>query len=213
VNNLDPAQYPTSFFIFVNQASATTYNNFNRTGQFCSAGMAAAPAPADWPNLQAGKFDFLPLLPNSNAVGFLSPFVHNLINEYTVEYDAEMYRRQHVPDAPSRLSAVYAFGSMSDCTAAAQKHQWPLAEVREFILTPHPATFVRRVNMEIVSLGREVYPHASWGPAEKDYIWGSYWQGSAGIDLDIPDVTLTKRQKLSSGYIWEYLIEGCLQKV
>jgi len=136
--NLDPESYPDPFYIFVDQANATTYNNFNTTGQFCSAAMAAAGDPATWADYADGRFDFLPFIPNPQFAGFLSPFVSDLITAYRVEYDAEQARRVHAPEAPSRLSAVFAFGSYAECEEVSQTHGWPLAEVKEFKPVTHP---------------------------------------------------------------------------
>jgi hypothetical protein len=112
MGNLDPASYPSSFFIFVNQASPVTYNNFNRTGQFCSAGFTAAKDSQDaLARYKAGTLDMLPFERNQNlSGGFMSPFQVNVITHYRLEYDAEVARRHHAPEAPCRLSAVLAFG-------------------------------------------------------------------------------------------------------
>ena len=64
MGNLEPAEYPEPFYIFVKQASVVTWNNFNITGQFCSAAFAAASDPAKVNDYQNGTLDFLPFVPN-----------------------------------------------------------------------------------------------------------------------------------------------------
>lgn len=68
--NLDPANYPSSFFFFVNQASPVTQNNFNRVGQFCSAGITSAGTGIEAAERYlAGTLDFLPFAPKVNFTG------------------------------------------------------------------------------------------------------------------------------------------------
>ena len=211
--NLDRDHYPDTFFVFVNDSLVGTWNNFHLTGQFCSAASGAAADEKLARAYDNNELDFLPFLPNASAFPFMSPFHVNVIANYRVEHDAEVARRVHAPEAPSRLSSVYAFGSYDQCEAVSAVHDWPLATVREFKLVDAPFTRVRRVNMEIVSLARGVYPLAGWGLDELDAIWRSYWGGFGPITVEIPVPPPTLREQVSSGCIWEYLIEGCIQKI
>lgn len=113
--NVDLASYPDPFYIFVDHASPMTWHNFNLTGRFCSAAVAAASDPATLNDTWPRSSTSLPFVPSAGFSGFVSPFLNNLITDYRVEWDAEQARRVHAPDAPSRLSAVFAFGSHADC--------------------------------------------------------------------------------------------------
>lgn len=199
--NLDPADYPDPFFIFVDHASPTTWHNFNLTGRFCAALAAGTPD------------DFLMFVPNPRFAGFISPFLNNITIDYRVEWDAEQARRFHAPDAPSRLSAVYAFGSYADCQTASQKHQWSLAEVERFRAVPDPGLRIRKVNMEIVSVMRTSYRLGTWAPDVLDTIWSAYWNGTGDVTVEVPVPPPTLRQEVPSGCIWEYLIDGCVERI
>ncbi len=111
MGNLAKEEWPPSFFVFVNQLSPMTWNNFNVTGHFASAAVAATTDEELAAAYEAYQFDFLPFLPNSDQFPMVSPFVISATAEYRVEYDAETGRRAYAPEAPSRLSAVYAFGT------------------------------------------------------------------------------------------------------
>ena len=41
-----------------------------------------------------------------------SPYMLSAINDYRIEYDAEVFREKNYPLYPSRLSALYAFGDL-----------------------------------------------------------------------------------------------------
>jgi hypothetical protein len=169
VANLDPADYPDPFFIFVNQASPMTWHNLKLTGSFSSAPRTGSPD------------DFLMFIPNPNFAGFISPFLHGVTSDYRLEWDAEQARRTHAPEAPSRLGAVFAFGSYADCERVTQKRGWDLAQVEQFSLVQGDPIAVRKVNMEIVSLMRAAYTLGSWDAQSLDAIWSAYWRGETTI--------------------------------
>jgi hypothetical protein len=201
VPNLDPGAYPDPFFIFVNQAAPMTWNNFNLTGTFCSVSATGSPD------------DYLMFVPNPNFTGFLSPWLHNVTSDYRLEWDAEQARRRHAPESPSRLGAVFAFGSYADCERVAQKYTWDLAEVEKFRPVPNQPIEVRQVNMEIVSLMRPAYTLGSWDAQTLDAIWSAYWGGGQTIAVDVPAPPPQLRRQETSDCIWEYLIDGCVEKI
>lgn len=64
--------------------------------------------------------------------------------------------------------------------------------------------------MEIVSLMRHAYKISTF---ESDYeVWQHYWSGQGNLALQIPDRDF-KPQRIESGVIWEYLIEGALELI
>lgn len=199
--NLDPADYPDPFFIFVNEASPMTWHNFNLTGSFSSSPRTGSPD------------DFLMFIPNPNFTGFISPFLHGVTNDYRLEWDAEQARRAHAPDAPSRLGAVFAFGSYADCERVATKYGWDLAQVEQFRPARGEAIAVGNVNMEIVSLMRAAYTLGSWDAQSLDAIWSAYWRGETTITVDVPAPPPQLRQQATSDCIWEYLIDGRVVRV
>lgn len=199
--NLDPSEHPDPFFIFVSQSSPTTWLNFNLNGAFFST---PATGSAD---------DFLPFVPNPNFAGSLSPFLANVMTDYRLEWDAEHARRAHAPEAPSRLGAVFAFGSYADCQRVSQIHGWDLAQVERFRPALGVPIAVRRVNMEIVSLMRSAYTLAAWDAQSLDAIWSAYWRGEATITVDVPAPPPQLRQQATCNCIWEYLIDGRVEKV
>lgn len=199
VANLSPAEYPSRLYVFVDRSNFVTANNIAVTGVFTSADP-----------LLLGR-DNLPFVPNPEFGGGLTPFLSRTISEYRVEYDAELARRRHAPDAPSRLTAVYAFGDEESCRVAVGRHGWDPSEVQVFTLVPGTALRVRRVNMEIVSLARAVYHRAAWSHDDIDALWRAYWQGAEDFAVEMP--TPRGHESKRSGCLWEYLIEGAIRLV
>jgi hypothetical protein len=224
---------PEQFYIFVNQASFWTRHNFTLTGKFVSAAFGAAnddqvptgtvalwspgaTAPKGGEALRAayesGALDYLQFDANPNYFGWPTPFGASISNDYRVEYDAEVSRRHYNPLLPSRLSAIYAFGDYVSCEQVHAKHGWPLDEVERFRLLPHVLNRVVRVNMEIVSLAREAYRRGAWTTEQLDGFWRTYWFGGGGISVDLA-IDGVNFESVASGEIWEYLIEGVLDRV
>jgi hypothetical protein len=202
VSNLDPTDYPDPFFIFVNHASPTTLHNFNINGAFFSTPSTGSPD------------DFLPFIPNRKFPGELSPFLHGVTSAYRLEWNAEQARLTYAPEAPSRLGAVFAFGSYAECKKVVSKYPggWDLGEVERFRPAPELPIVVRKVNMEIVSLLRTAYVRGSMDERSEDAIWAAYWGGEASASLDVQAPSLTSRERLTSGCIWEYLIDGRVER-
>jgi hypothetical protein len=157
-----------------------------------------------------GTVDFLPFIGNKNlSTGFMSFFTNYTIRNYRVEYDAEVYRKEFFPAQPSRLSAIYAFGSVEDCLEASKRYRWPAKHIRKF--TEKRIVRSARLNMEIVSLMRDAYRY-SLSQEQINKIWDSYWRGNGSISIEYltmgppPNI----HEKRSSGVIWEHLIDGVL---
>lgn len=228
-----PPLVPDEFYVFVNQASFWTQHNFTLTGKFVSAAFGAAhqdqvptgtvalwspgaSAPSGEADLRAayesGSLDYLQFDANPGFFGWPSPFGASVSSDYRVEYDAEVCRRHYDPLLPSRLSAVYGFGDDESCEQVHEKYGWPLGEVQRFRLLEHPSNRVARVNMEIVSLARQAYRRGSWTAEQLDVIWRGYWFGGGSIRVELP-IDGVRFEPVESGEIWEYLIEGALERI
>ena len=237
-----PGNCPDPFYIFVNQAPTVARQNFELTRTFISTGFVLAfpefvpagvrvifgkqgrPAllsagpdmPVD-PDLRSGyvngTLEYLPLGMNPMYFGFMNPFTLSTVASYYVEADAELVRREVEPLAPSRLSAIYAFGDYQSCLDANVRHGWPLDQVRAFRLRPHEHARVWRANMELVSLAQPAYRGASllnWEEART--YWRNYWTESAPVTFAFLEDGKTNVSH-ASGCTWEYLIEGVLDPV
>lgn len=220
---------PDPFYVFVNRAHWPARHNVTRTGKLVSAAFLAAvsetaPAGTDArlsrgiqsdirERFITGTIDYLPFTPNPTHFGWLSPFAVSATAKYRVEYEAEIARRHHFPRAPSRLSAIFAFGDDQSCEQASRLHGWPLDEVRQFRLLPHPLARVSKVNMEIVSLMLLAHGGGTtFNVTDLDEIWRGYWSGADSLELDVL-VGEGKSESRSSGCLWEYLIEGALEAI
>ncbi|MCE5226998.1 MAG: hypothetical protein LLG05_14230 [Porphyromonadaceae bacterium] len=205
--NLDE-DAPETFYIFVNQLNPMTEHNFKLTNTFSSGSFNSCLDPNFAEKYLRGKARYLPYEPCQADYISPSPFFLSVINDYRIEYDAEVYREKHHPLYPSRLSALFAFGDIETCKLVSQKHGWPLDTVYKFRLKEWPLTRIAKVNMEHISLARHAYKVSML--QEIDNLWGGYWAGFDEIILELPSTNF-KRQQYNSGVIWEYLIEGIVE--
>jgi hypothetical protein len=160
----------------------------------------------------AGKVRYLPYELCQMDQLTISPYFLSAINDYRVEYDAEVYRFKYYPLYPSRLSAIYAFGDYETCKVVSKKYKWDINSVEKFNLIDFPLTRIVKVNMEHVSLARQAYRIAAMSEAEINSIWNSYWSNFGNIKIELPAVGFT-RNIYDSGVIWEYLIEGTVKHI
>lgn len=209
---LNNNEVPEKFYIFVNQLSPITYNNYNVTKTFVSAAYSqCSMEDGFFKKYIRGDVNYLPFVPSQNAdLKVISPFYLTAINEYVVEYNAELKRKSDYLLHPSRLSATFAFGDFDTCKIVAEKYCWPLDQVKEFRLYPIDSlTRVIKVNMEIISLVRHANKISSLDPTTNDLIYDSYWSGKGEIGIELPKAQ-GGMEVIQSGVIWEYLIEGSL---
>lgn len=203
---------PKIFYIFCDTHNLVTYHNLKYGKSFSSAGFVEAHFNEDSKKRYLeGTATYLPYERTQPSVNTISPFMLTAMNEYRIEHDAEHVRLKYFPQLPSRLSAVYAFGDIDTCREVSDKWGWDLSSVKQFELVPNELNRVVRVNMEVVSLARGVYKGATWGIEEIENIWKHYWSGNDNLSPEIPDKE--SRRIVSSGVIWEYLIEGQLKLV
>ncbi|MDI3324741.1 hypothetical protein QKW35_10170 [Pontibacterium granulatum] len=199
---------PDTFYIFVNQLNPITEHNFKHTKTFSSGAVASCMNEDFARKFVDGTARYLPYEPCEFDNLAVSPYCLTAINDYRIEYDAEVYREKHHPLYPSRLSALYAFGSMEMCQLVSQRYGWQLDSVHKFRLKDWPLTRIAKVNMEHVSLARHAYKVSMM--QDIDRLWGGYWSGFDEIILELPSHDFTRKQ-YSSGVIWEYLIEGVVE--
>lgn len=203
------------YFIFVNLNNPVTKHNLQLTGQILSAGYISVLQDSNLVDQYLkGEINYLPFVINEQrATNFLSFYCNSAIADYRVEYDAEMTRWLSFKNLPSRLSAVYAFATEEDCREANRLHGWNLNSVRKFTLLQDSLTKVVRVNMNIISLMRSVYRSGMFLDEDIERIWTHYWSGQGNLEIEVPTMqpAPNTHRRISSGEMWEYLIEGRLQ--
>lgn len=226
---------PQTFYVFLNRYNLVSRTNIDKTGCICSSGFFQAITETDSefankylkgsisafsPNFKSiqnftkhfldGTMDYLPFTENQNCnLGITSMFSNSITSNYRTEYNCELSRKYDFPSYPSRLSSCYAFGDYETCKNVSEKYKWDISSVRKFKLIPHSYNKVAKVNMEIVSLERYANNVSIIDSQTQDRIWKSYWRGFDNIQMELP--TLNGREKIDSGVIWEYLIEGILK--
>lgn len=205
----------TDYFIFVDLNNSLTKYNLEIAGKIFSSGYASMDGNIDFAHKYInGQANYLPLvINNERSSNFLSFYCSSVTVNYRIEYDTEMTRFHYFPKFPSRLSAVFAFATEEDCRKARDFYQWDLSTVRKFRLLPDALTRVAKVNMEIISLMRYAYRNGMWTGEQVEHIWKHYWSGGGSLEIEIPTMQPppNTHKKLSSGEIWEYLIEGVLE--
>jgi hypothetical protein len=199
------------FYVFVNQYSPIAVLNLRNTECFISAAYGYCSLDKSFLNKYLeGNVNYVPFGTCERDLPIISPYCLTAINDYRVEYDAELCRKFYYPKYPSRLSAIFAFGDYETCKEVNRKYDgWDLGTVKKFRLDIDDLTRVIKVNMEIVSLMRGAYIRGFFDDETKDDVWKNYWNGTGNIDLELPDVK-SKRKTYRSGEIFEYLIEGKL---
>ncbi|MFZ2835820.1 MAG: hypothetical protein WAZ21_00670 [Candidatus Saccharimonadales bacterium] len=166
---------------------------------------------------QEGAVDYTPFIPNPN-LGIISPssFSQREVSEYQIDYNAELYRKQHDETKlyPSRFACIFAFGSLEAAQKAADFCGWSMDSVKKFRLNESFPTRVVKVNMQVISEMWAIGNGAVFDQAENEIIWSHYWRGGGELPLDIPDLkTGEDRETMNLGIIWEYLIDGQLEMV
>lgn len=213
LGNLPRMEVPEALFVFVNDRIPAVAHNMRFAKRLVSGAAGGWSDPGFLERYLRNEIDWLPFTPNASATPWLSFYSASLLAGYSIEFGAELCRRSQFPNAPSRLSAIYAFGDEASCHEAHRRHGWNLNSVREFRLADVPLTNVAQVNMEIVSLARHATRVGSLDAASQHALWTSYWSGEGNVRLDLPSATLGSRDVVESGVLWEYLIDGVLELV
>ena len=165
----------------------------------------------------AGTVDYIPFIPNPDLdMKSPSSFSQREVNEYQVDYNAEIYRKsqEKTKKYPSRFGCIFAFGSLEEAQKAADIHYWDMHDVRKFRLNTAAPTRVIKVNMQVITQMWKIGNGATFDQEMNNFIWRHYWSGGAELIQDIPDLkTGIGRQTMNEGVIWEYLIDGQLELV
>jgi hypothetical protein len=203
---------PNAFWISVDPALPLAMWH-KSIGSYTSAAWSVASANAAYRERYIdGEIDYLMFERNqAYDAAALSTYSHGVAVNYMVEYNAEHARRQINPTLPSRLSAVYAFGTKADAVRAARAADRPRWEVYAFSLVEAPLTRVARVNMNVVSLMRFGTRVGSFDAEESEVVWRHYWSGKGELRLELPSGPMFESEIHDSGVVWEYLIEGRLE--
>ena len=136
--NLD-LEYPKEFFIFCDRYNPMTVHNLTFTKTFTSAAFTNCSISDEFVKKYLdGYVSYLPFLPAKRDCDVLSPYCLTAMNEYRIEYDAEVCRKKYYPKYPSRLSAVFAFGDYETCKNVADKYRWDISTVKKFKLIDTP---------------------------------------------------------------------------
>lgn len=214
-SNFEPV--PSAFYVYVDTANVLANHNVGLLDRIPSTTLSVvATDPQLWDTYLRGDLDYRPFIdgpnglePNPQATGALSAHTISSLERgsYTLELVGERVRSQCARQAPSRLSAVYAFGDLESSRAAGKAHGWDQSEVTEFKLQAIPGTKVWRVNMEIVSVLDGLAEGGELDTRTTRKLWSAYWEGSDG-----KGVLSKNQQPLVERVIWEFLIEGTLQK-
>ena len=223
---------PEEFFVFVSKNNLLTQRNLTKTNCICSSAFLEYITQVDIPfannylkgiitaysgnykrefpkKYLEGSIDYLPFKINEQSdLGMISMFNNSITNEYNVEYNIEIFRKLNFPLYPSRMSSCYAFGDYQSCLDVSKKYGWDISTVRKFKLIPHVSNRVVKVNMEIISLERYANLNSARDVQTLNTMYNSYWTGFGDCKMELP--TIHGRQVLSSGVIWEYLVEGIL---
>lgn len=201
---------PENFYIFVDVDNPITERALRSTKTFSSSAYTMCKYSKSFlEKYIRGKVKYLPYKKCRQDMNTFSPYYMAVVNEFSIEYDAELVREKFYPLYPSRLSAVYAFGDYDTCIKVSKKHNWDLESVRRFKLVNNRLTRVVKVNMEIVSTSRSMNVHSNIDEETKELLWKNYWSGSSYIPIN-PYLANYSIGNLKVDDIFEYLIEGSL---
>ncbi len=159
------------------------------------------------PRFTGHENELLPLLPNPDG-GAVSPFMMTTTANYMVEYNLEMFRRQHCPNKPSRLGCVFVFDSQAEAEKAMAKHGWR-GEMFErarvsALLGSH------RGDMSIVTHMRHLHANSMTDPTP---FMHAYWSGTTCPPYELQKFWSSdwEQRGAEPGPIWETLIDGAIE--
>lgn len=212
-------EVPEIFYIFLHSKRMWHLKwNFRLTKTLTSASVANTFFDMiSLSKFMAGTVDYIPFIPNPN-VDMHSPssFSMREVAEYTVDYNAELHRKQHEETKryPSRFGCIFAFGSIEEAERAANDWNFSMSDLKKFKLNTAAPTRVVKVNMQIISQMWSIGNGAAFNQEDQGAIWDHYWKGGGEFPLDVPNLqTGVGRQTINNGVIWEYLIDGQLEYV
>ncbi len=166
----------------------------------------------------AGEDEWLPYIPNPKFKSFLSSQSLRTTTNYRAEYHAECVRCRYFRRAPSRLSAVFAWGSLDEArqAIAQQGSRYKGRPLKRCVLASPPLRAVR-VNSEVVPLARKMEASGSTTEELITQVWGTYWSGSSiqvGFNTVVgPDLIQRENVSARPEPLWEWLVDGSLTVV
>jgi len=207
-------EIPEYFYIFLDFNDSFGFmhwNNFNLSKKIYSGAIINSELNLEFKNnYLIGKQKYLPYIPSEEAPLSRTSFSLNIVNNYTLEYNLELYRYSNVCKYPSRLSAVYAFGNYETCIQVSKKYNWDLNTVKKFKLVNSEEIRnlcrVTKNNMEIISYMRGL-DCRFFSREDQNRIYEHYWEGKGNLRL------VKNNKEYNTGIIYEYLIEGILELV
>ena len=206
-------EIPEYFYVFLNFNNSLGHmhlNNFNLTKSISSGLINNMFNNTYLENYINGMQKYLPFVPSNEVPSSPTSFSLNVVNEYTLEYNLELYRYVNVNKYPSRLSAIYAFGDYETCKKVSELYGWNINTVRKFRLKElkglEKLVRVSKHNMEIISYIRGL-DCRSFPIKAQNIIYEHYWKGKGNLTLE------KNGETYSTGEIYEYLIEGIIELV
>ena len=205
---------PNIFYIFCNFNNPICNHNIKFTKQIISGAFCNfETTPNFTDNYLNGTQNYLPFIKSNKAPLSPSFYCHGMTNDYSLEYNLELYRYNNHSKYPSRLSAVYAFGDFNDCKKVSKLYGWDIKSVKKFKLKEDVTDKLIRIskhNMEIISYMRGLDCRL-FSIQDQDLIYNKYWNGCGNINME--KIINNKPIKLNTGEIYEYLIEGILELI
>jgi hypothetical protein len=217
---VDPAvALPDEFFVFVTSQSPHVVWNIERIKNISSVAVAAyATDESLRQRYDAGEDEWLPFIPNPSYPGFQSSQTMRTTTNYRAEYHAECVRRRWFKHAPSRLSAVFAWGSLDEAREAASRpnSRYRGRRLKRCVLRAPPLRTLR-ANSEIIPLARRLESTGASTPELIESIWSTYWSGSGdqvGFNT-VSSSNLIDREDVWSRDepLWEWLLDASLDVV
>lgn len=205
-----------SFWVVVDPELPIATHNRDTVGVYTSAAFSYMSVDAEFrQKYEAGDVDYFFWRMNSERDCLaMSPFELTVTAPYAVEHNAEVYRNQHCPFKPSRLSALFAFETKRAAMKASVGSGRGRENVVEAELVEHSLNRLHRGNMDIITMMRQAARVASLAPAFHERVWEHYWSGTENpLEIDLPIARSPHRRKTTVSTTWEWLIDGQLRLV
>jgi hypothetical protein len=209
---------PDDFYVFVTSDHPVVLWNVDRIKNISSAAAAAYSDKSFRMRYDVGDDQWFPFVPNPEYDGFLSWQALRTTTNYRAEYHAESVRCRGFRTAPSRLSAIFAWGSLEEARAAASQQggRYRGKALKRCVLRAPPLRALR-ANSHIVPLARKLESSGASTPELVDMIRDTYWSGSGqrvGLNR-VSSSDLTTREDVWSRDepLWEWLLDASLEVV
>lgn len=207
-------EIPEYFYIFLDFNGTFGFmheNNFNLTKKIFSGAVINSEISTDYRvRYLKGEQQYLPFVLSENRPLSQTSFSFNVVNNYLLEYNLELYRYAYANKYPSRLSAVYAFGDFETCVKVSNLYNWDINTVKKFKLVSNTLVKdlvrVSKNNMQIISFMRGL-DCTSFSREDQHEIYTHYWNGEGDLKL------MKDNKEYNTGEIYEYLVEGILELV